>query len=585
MYQAQTTGSGLHFLKQAAPHRGNPIAWGATKCRYRRLKEHAYFAKNISKNIPLMDPLLLLLCALVSLAIVLIILFRPRQNGDVASLNARFDALADRLDKLTESLRTDLRDNRGEMAAAARDSRTELALSIQGLRTELTHTLGLITEGNRTAMAGIHNTLEEKIDLLLDRIAQTGRDSRTELAQSLRLFGTEQNARLEAFTIMQQEAADRTLFGLERITQKVEDKLTAVNEQARADAHLMRQTLETSFKGFNHTFTDGVDRMNNLQREKFEALQREQQDLVQHTGQKLEHIRETVEEKLQKTLHERLGHSFEQVGRQLESVQKGLGEMQLLAQDVGGLKKVLSNVKMRGGFGEVQLEMLLENILAPEQYAANVATKVGSADRVEFAIRFPNKDGDRNYVWLPIDAKFPKDAYEQLQDAYDGGDHAQIEAAQKALESVIKKMAKDICEKYIDTPNTTNFGILFLPFEGLFAEVVRKASLLEEVQRTCNVVITGPTTLAVILNSLQMGFRTLAIQKRSGEVWTVLAGVKKEFEQFGGLLEKAQSNIQKGLNDLEGVVGVRTRAIQRKLRGVEVLPEAGDDMLVDEKIE
>lgn len=532
-----------------------------------------------------MDPLLLLLCVLVSLAIVLIIVFRPRQNSGVESLNARFDALSDRLDKLTQSLHSDLRDNRAEMAAAARDTRTELAASIQGLRTELTHTLGLITEGNRTAMAGIHATLEEQIDLLLDRIAETGRHSRTELAQSLRLFGTEQNARLETFTTSQQEGADRTLFQLERMAQKVEEKLTAVNEQARADAHLMRQTLETSFKGFNQTFTDGVDRMNNLQREKFEHLQREQQELVQHTAQKLEHIRETVEEKLQKTLHERLGHSFEQVGRQLESVQKGLGEMQHLAQDVGGLKKVLSNVKMRGGFGEVQLEMLLENILAPEQYAANVATKPGSAERVEFAIRFPNKDGDRNYVWLPIDAKFPKDAYEQLQDAYDVGDHAQIEAAQKALENVIKKMAKDICEKYIDTPNTTNFGILFLPFEGLFAEVVRKASLLEEVQRTCNVVITGPTTLAVILNSLQMGFRTLAIQKRSGEVWTVLAGVKKEFEQFGGLLEKAQTNIQRGLNDLEGVVGVRTRAIQRKLRGVEVLPDAAEGLGLEEGTE
>lgn len=516
----------------------------------------------------------MLLFALQVLAIVLVILFRPKPNTSVEALSARFEALNQRLDKLTEALHTDLRDNRSEMAAAARDTRTELAASIQSLRTELTHTLGLITEGNRTAMAGINSTVDEKMNALVDRVAEMGRESRLALAQNLREFSSGQGEKLEAFKNLQQETADRTAFQLDRMMQKVTENLTALNDQARADAHLMRQTLEASFKGFNQTFTDSVDRMNNLQREKFEALEREQQTLVQHTGQKLEHIRETVEEKLQKTLHERLGHSFEQVGRQLESVQKGLGEMQHLAQDVGGLKKVLSNVKMRGGFGEVQLEMLLENIMAPEQYAANVATKKGSADRVEFAIRFPNRDGDRNYVWLPIDAKFPKDAYEQLQDAYDLGDHPAIEAAQKNLEAVIKKMAKDICEKYLDTPNTTNFGILFLPFEGLFAEVVRKASLLEEVQRSCNVVITGPTTLAVILNSLQMGFRTLAIQKRSGEVWTVLAGVKKEFEQFGALLEKAQGSIQRGLNDLEGVVGVRTRAIQRKLRGVEVLPEA-----------
>jgi DNA recombination protein RmuC len=253
--------------------------------------------------------------------------------------------------------------------------------------------------------------------------------------------------------------------------------------------------------------------------------------------------------------------------------------MQTLAQDVGGLKKVLSNVKMRGGFGEVQLQMLLEHILAPEQYEANVATKKGSAERVEFAVKFPNKEGDRNFVWLPIDAKFPKDAYETLQAAYDTNDVAAIEVAQKALEAVIKKMARDICEKYLDAPHTTNFGIMFLPFEGLFAEVVRKASLLEELQRSCNVIVTGPTTLAVILNSLQMGFRTLAIQKRSSEVWQVLGAVKKEFNLFGGLLEKAQHNIQTGLNQLDDVVGVRTRQIQRKLRGVEVLDDAESDRL------
>jgi DNA recombination protein RmuC len=300
-------------------------------------------------------------------------------------------------------------------------------------------------------------------------------------------------------------------------------------------------------------------------------METKQSELVQKTEQKLEGIRETVDEKLQKTLNERLGQSFEMVRSQLESVQKGLGEMQTLAQDVGGLKKVLSNVKMRGGFGEVQLQMLLENILAPEQYEANVVTKKGSADRVEFAIKFPNKEGDREFVWLPIDAKFPKDAYETLQNAYDTGDVATIESAQKSLEGVIKKMAKDICEKYIDAPDTTNFGIMFLPFEGLFAEVVRKASLLEEIQRDCHVIITGPTTLAVILNSLQMGFRTLAIQKRSSEVWQVLGAVKKEFNQFGGLLEKAQNNIQTGLNQLDDVVGKRTRAIQRKLKNVETL--------------
>jgi DNA recombination protein RmuC len=223
--------------------------------------------------------------------------------------------------------------------------------------------------------------------------------------------------------------------------------------------------------------------------------------------------------------------------------------------------------------------MMLESILAPEQYEANVITKQGSNERVEYAVKFPNKEGERDFVWLPIDAKFPKDAYEHLQTAYDSGDLQAIESAQKMLEGVIKKMAKDICDKYLDAPNTTNFGIMFLPFEGLFAEVVRKASLLEQIQRECNVVITGPTTLAVILNSLQMGFRTLAIQRRSSEVWKILSAVKKEFSQFGGLLDKAQKNIQTGLNQLDDVVGTRTRAIQRQLKGVETLKE------VDETIE
>jgi len=309
-------------------------------------------------------------------------------------------------------------------------------------------------------------------------------------------------------------------------------------------------------------------------------------DLIRSTELKLDQIRSTVEEKLEKTLSERLGQSFETVGKQLIEVQKGLGEMQTLAQDVGGLKKVLSNVKMRGGIGEVQLAMLLEQILAPEQYEANVKTKAGSADLVEFAIKLPGRDDNGGPVWLPVDAKFPKDVYEQLQTAYDGGDTAQIDAAQKNLDTTIKKMAKDISDKYIDPPNTTDFAIMFLPFEGIYAEVVRKASLLEELQRTSKVIVTGPTTLAAILNSLQMGFRTLAIQKRSGEVWTVLGEVKKEFENFGGMMEKAQKNFKTGMDQLDDVMGKRTRAIQRKLKDVVIagaidsaplLPESPSD--------
>jgi DNA recombination protein RmuC len=261
---------------------------------------------------------------------------------------------------------------------------------------------------------------------------------------------------------------------------------------------------------------------------------------------------------------------------------------------VGGLKRVLSNVKMRGGFGEIQLSMLLEQILAPEQYERNVKVKPDALEAVEFAVKLPGREEKGSVVWLPIDAKFPKEVYEQLQAAYDTGDTLQVELAQKNLEASIRKMGRDICGKYIDPPNTTDFAIMFLPFEGIYAEVVRKASLLETLQRECKVIVTGPTTLAAILNSLQMGFRTLAIQQRSSEVWKVLGAVKKEFQNFGGMLEKAQKNIQTASNQIDEVMGKRTRAIQRTLKGVEALSETdakallpgitNDDIIDEEEI-
>ncbi len=367
--------------------------------------------------------------------------------------------------------------------------------------------------------------------------------------------------------------------------------LKEITNQSKSDSGLQRDTLINSFKGFQETFDKNVESFNHLQREKFAFLGEEQKKMVDSTEKRLEEIRVTVDEKLQKTLNERLGQSFELVVRQLENVQKGLGEMQTLAQDVGGLKRVLSNVKMRGSIGEVQLAMLLEQILAPGQYEANVKTKEGSSEVVEFAIKLPGRDDNNSVVWLPVDAKFPKDIYEQLQAAHDTGDLLKIDAAQKLLEQTIKKMAKDIHDKYIDPPNTTDFGIMFLPFEGIYAEVVRRASLLDDLQRIYKIVVTGPTTLAAILNSLQMGFKTLAIQQRSGEVWKILGAVKKEFELFGGLVEKAQGNIQTGLNQLDDVLGKRTRAIQRKLKSVEVLesvdrklilPELADDELAED---
>ena len=355
-----------------------------------------------------------------------------------------------------------------------------------------------------------------------------------------------------------------------------------IRAQVEQKINLQIEAIKTEFRDFNTHLRTKFEDLTQHQKDRYEEIEKRQNDLIVSTDKHLTELRTTVEEKLQKTLNERISQSFLLVGQQLDLVQKGLGDMQTLAQDVGGLKKVLSHVKMRGGFGEVQLSLLLEQILAPDQYEANVKTKKGSNDLVEFAVKLPGKDAEGSIVYLPMDAKFPKDVYQALQEAYEIGEPDKFVAAQKNLEITIKKMAKDIRDKYIDPPNTTDFGIMFLPFEGIYAEVVKKASLLEEIQRDYKIIITGPTTLAAILNSLQMGFRTLAIQKSSSEVWQVLGAVKKEFENFGGLIGKAQNNIQTGLNQLDEVLGVRTRAINSKLKNINVIDNNEQSALLND---
>ena len=334
----------------------------------------------------------------------------------------------------------------------------------------------------------------------------------------------------------------------------------------------LNQVLSLSTQQMQTTLHRNLMTTNEMQREKFEAMNRQQDILVKSTEKRLDDMRLMVEEKLQKTLNERIGQSFELVRTQLENVQRGLGEMKTLAEDVGGLKKVLGNVKTRGTFGEIQLAALLEQMLSPEQYEANVKTRKNATEFVEFAIKLPGKDNGKDVVYLPIDAKFPKDVYEQYMDAYEDGDTAIIESTSRQLENTIKRMAKDIHDKYIEPPYTTDFAILFLPFESIYAEVIRRTALVETLQKDYKIVVTGPTTLGAILNSLQMGFRTLAIQKRTSEVWSVLGAVKTEFGKFGGMLEKVQKNLQSAGDQLEEVMGKRTRAIERKLRQVEALP-------------
>ena len=334
----------------------------------------------------------------------------------------------------------------------------------------------------------------------------------------------------------------------------------------------LNQTLSLSTQQMQTTLHRNLMTTNEMQREKFDAMNRQQDILVKSTEKRLDDMRIMVEEKLQKTLNERIGQSFELVRTQLENVQRGLGEMKTLAEDVGGLKKVLGNVKTRGTFGEVQLAALLEQMLSPEQYEANVKTRKNATEFVEFAIKLPGKDNGKEVVYLPIDAKFPKDVYEQYADACEDGDTALINSTSRQLETTVKRMAKDIHDKYIEPPFTTDFAIMFLPFESIYAEVIRRTSLVETLQKDFKIVVTGPTTLGAILNSLQMGFRTLAIQKRTSEVWSVLGAVKTEFSKFGGMLEKVQKNLQSAGDQLEEVMGKRTRAIERKLRQVEALP-------------
>jgi Uncharacterized protein conserved in bacteria len=340
-------------------------------------------------------------------------------------------------------------------------------------------------------------------------------------------------------------------------------------------------SMVTSQKTLNNTVVEMLkqseNRLNEFSRKNDESLKNIRED----NNKKLEEMRATVDEKLQKTLNERITQSFKLVNEQLEQVYKGLGEMQNLASGVGDLKKVLSNVKTRGILGEIQLGAILEQILSPSQYETNVVTVQGSTERVEFAVKLPAEDN--KYVYLPIDAKFPADAYSQLVDAYEQGDITTIEATGKTLESRIKAFAKDINSKYIGPPDTTDFAIMFLPFEGLYSEVVRRG-LVETLQNDYKVNIAGPTTMAALLNSLQMGFKTLAIQKRSSEVWEVLGAVKTEFATFEKALSKTQERLNSASDELEKLVGTRTRVIQRKLRSVTELDEVDANRVLNEAV-
>jgi DNA recombination protein RmuC len=433
----------------------------------------------------------------------------------------------------------------------------------------------------------------ELLGLMKNEILNENRSSRSEMGITLQ---TAMKNFAESYTLAQSNTTERQDIRLKELTDSIKATTTMLSnaqdkqfemqdKRLHEISHLLKEAqnnLETSvserlksvdaqFKTFTSQNRESLDGIRNTMQERLEFLRND-------NNQQLEKMRETVNEKLQKTLDERITQSFKMVNDRLQEVYTGLGEMKTLATGVGDLKKVLSNVKTRGIVGEYQLGAIIEELLTKEQYEENVVTKKGSTNRVEYAIKLPGEED--NCVYLPIDAKFPGDTYGQLVDAYESGDNDAILAAQTALESRIKNCAKDIHDKYIDPPHTTDFAIMFLPFEGLYAEVVRKG-LIDTLQRQYRINIAGPTTFAALLNSLQMGFRTLAIQKRSGEVWNVLGAVKTEFTRFETVLSAAQKRIEQTGDELDKLIGVRTRKINSKLREVSELPSIESEELLN----
>ncbi len=467
----------------------------------------------------LIEILAVVIIAMLAVAIALLIVLLRRRGGNTAAGESRI------IDTLTREGRQNQSVLRTEMQTEMRASRTEMTQTVQTTVDQLGKSLrrgqGETAEMQDRRMAQMVEAQERQFAMQDKRLEEMQKSLNTLLSERMTALNTSVDGRLA----------------------EVEKQFKDFREQSRLAQEDTRRTMET----------------------RLSAMQTQ-------NAEQLEKMRETVDEKLQKTLDERISQSFKLVNDRLTEVYKGLGEMQTLAANVGDLKKVMSGVKTRGILGELQLGALMQEMLTPEQYEENVPTKPGSANRVEFAIRLPG-DGEGSHIYLPVDAKFPADAYQHLLDAYESGDADQVKIAWTALEQRIKSFAKDIRDKYIAPPHTTPFGIMFLPFEGLYAEVVRH-DLTETLRRQYQVTVAGPTTFAALLTSLQMGFRTLAVQKRSSEVWEVLGAVKTEFGNFERVLAKAKERIDQTGDELEKLIGVRTRKINSKLRKVEELPAA-----------
>lgn len=465
---------------------------------------------------------------------------------------------------------------------------------------EIKFSIGTLTQNLKDTEANL------KSEFITNRseATQTAKDLRTEITNQVTAFGKTISDNINNTSALQSKQL--TLFSelLNNLTKSIEEKLTAFQNSIETNSKESRKELKENLAAFKNELNETSKDYKEKLRENFSGFEKNQQtqnlastekldslkktletsikNLQEGNEKKLEEMRNTVDEKLQKTLETRLTQSFELVSKNLESVQKGLGEMQQLATGVGDLKKVLSNVKTRGILGEIQLSNILEQMLSPEQYEINCITKPGTANRVEFAIKIPQHNQDNKMLLMPIDSKFPIENYYALIAAYDAGDTVAAELAGKALENAIKKSGKDIHDKYINPPDTSEIGLLFLPIEGLYAETVRRPALMETLQRDYQIIVTGPTTLSAILNTISFGYKTMALEQRSGEIKKTLSAVKTEFGKFGDVLKKAQEKINKASEDIDELVGARTKKINAKLKSFEELPIAEVNLLLGE---
>ncbi len=584
---------------------------------------------------------LVAVCTICTVIVMVKVFSRQETTSDVSSKD--FDRLEGKISEENRSARQELSDNidkiRKELSENVGHMRTETVDNMGKMREELSGNVGKMREEISGTVNKLRSEFTENVSQLRKESSETSKNQREETKKAFTDFQTAFGDNVAKLNSFQKEGFDdmgkrnkefvgtmesklenlkdttnTTLTksfeqffktfdantdksveaqnaGFEKMEKRQSDLINTTETKLDALRSIVEEKLTTMSEKFQEGFEKNTEKMVEAQKERFAEMDKRQSDLIQTTEKRLDEMRATVDEKLQKTLNDRLGQSFKLVSEQLESVQKGLGEMKNLASDVGGLKNALTNVKVRGNFGELQLKALLEQMLSPEQYDENVATVRGSSERVEFAIKLPGKDDSHGSVYLPVDSKFPKDVYDQYVDAIDTGDAAAIKSKSSQFENTILAMAKDISTKYISVPDTTNFAIMFVPVENIYAEVIRRSKLTQELRDKWNVLVTGPTTLGALLSSLQMGFRTLAIEKRSNDVWTTLGAVKTEFSKFGDLLEKAKKNIDSASATIEQLQGTRTKAINRKLREVEalptdqaaaLLPEMNDESIMDE---